>query len=339
MKVLVTGGCGFIGSYLCEDLLSSGYEVVTIDNFSKYGKIRRPYFDHPRFKLVVGDCTNQDLIDQELAGCDFLIAAAAMIGGISYFHKYAYDLLAQNERILASTFGAAISNFKQGALRRIIVLSSSMVFESATEFPTPENAWSSSPPPMSTYGFQKLASEFFARGAYEQYELPYTIIRPFNCVGVGEGRALAEQTVFSGNVSLALSHVLPDLAQKCVRGQDPLHILGDGSQVRCYTHGADIARGIRLALESSEAQNEDFNISTSRQTSVLELATLVWRHFHPNEKFRYVSDNPFEYDVQYRVPDVSKAREVLGFTAQVSLEESVQEVCQWVSQAVARGDI
>jgi UDP-glucose 4-epimerase len=339
MKVLVTGGCGFIGSYLCEELLRSGYEVVSIDNFSKYGKIHRPYFDNPRFKLVEGDCTNQELIYEELDGCEFAVAAAALIGGISYFHKYAYDLLAQNERILASTFGAAISRYKGGGLKRIIVLSSSMVFESASEFPTPEDAWSRSPPPKSTYGFQKLASEFFARGAYEQYKLPYTIIRPFNCVGIGEGRARGEQTVTSGNISLAMSHVLPDLAQKCVRGQDPLHILGDGTQVRCYTHGLDIARGIRLALESSAAINNDFNISSSRQTSVVELARLVWEYFRPNDKFRYVSESAFEYDVKYRVPDVNKAREVLGFTAQTSLEDSVQEVCQWVRQAVARGEI
>src|SRR5207302_7612467 len=120
------------------------------------------------------------------------------------------------------------------------------VYESATVFPTPEGAELSSPPPRSTYGFQKLACEYFARGAWEQYQLPYTIIRPFNCVGIGERRALRDHEVMSGNVRLALSHVVPDLVQKILRGQDPLHILGDGQQARHYTYGGDLAKGIRL---------------------------------------------------------------------------------------------
>ena len=85
------------------------------------------------------------------------------------------------------------------------------------------------PPPFSSYGFQKLAVEYFARAAYEQYGLPFTIIRPFNCVGIGERRALGDVDILSGNVKLAMSHVVPDLVQKVVKGQDPLHILGDGS--------------------------------------------------------------------------------------------------------------
>ena len=184
------------------------------------------------------------------AECDQVVAAAAMIGGISYFHEFAYDLLAENERILASTFDAAIAAHRDGHLARIVVVSSSMVYESATVFPTPEGAQLTSPPPVSTYGFQKLASEYFAKGAHEQYGLPYTIVRPFNCVGIGERRALRDTDVMSGNVKLALSHVVPDLALKVLKGQDPLHILGEGNQVRHYTYGGDLAHGIRLAMES-----------------------------------------------------------------------------------------
>ena len=185
--------------------------------------------------------------------CDQVVAAAAMIGGISYFHEFAYDLMAENERILASTFDAAIAAHRAGSLQRIIVVSSSMVFESTDVFPTPEGAQLSSPPPVSTYGFQKLASEYFAKGAWEQYQLPYTILRPFNCVGIGERRALRDSDIMSGNVKLAMSHVVPDLVLKVIKGQDPLHILGDGSQVRHYTYGGDLAVGIRTAMESEVA--------------------------------------------------------------------------------------
>jgi len=270
------------------------------------------------------------------ADVDQVVAGAAMIGGISYFHEFAYDLLAENERISAATFDAAVSAHRRGRLQKITVLSSSMVFESSTDFPTPEGAAQTSPPPRSTYGFQKLATEYFARGANEQYGLPYTIVRPFNCVGIGERRALRDREVMSGNVRLAMSHVVPDLVQKVLRGQDPLHILGDGSQVRHYTYGGDLAVGIRLAMESERALNQDFNLSTARSTTVRELAEIIWRKVHgPSVPMRLVSDAPYEYDVQMRVPDVSKAREVLGFEATTRLEEVLDEVIPWIRDEIA----
>ena len=215
-----------------------------------------------------------------------------------------------------------------------------MVFESASVFPTPEGAQLTSPPPRSTYGFQKLANEFFARGAHEQYALPFTIVRPFNCVGIGERRALRDHDVRSGNVKLAMSHVVPDLVQKVLKGQDPLHILGDGSQVRHYTYGGDLAVGIRLAMESDRALNEDFNLSTARSTTVRELAEVVWRKVHgPEKPLNVVSDPPYEHDVQMRVPDVSKAREMLGFEATTPLEDVLDEVIPWIREEIAAARI
>ena len=130
-----------------------------------------------------------------------------MIGGITYFHKYAYDLLAENERIAAATFDAAIKAFQEDHLKKILVLSSSMVFESTTLYPSTEDSLKTIPSPLSTYGFQKLATEYYAKGAFEQYNLPYTIVRPFNCIGVGEARALSDEDIYSGNIKLAMSHV------------------------------------------------------------------------------------------------------------------------------------
>jgi UDP-glucose 4-epimerase len=338
VKILITGAAGFINGYLVPELLEAGHDVVGLDDFSKYGRLTKSYDDHPRYRFVEGDDKDVGLMTELAAECDQVVAAAAMIGGISYFHEFAYDLLAENERILASTFDAAIAAHKAGGLDRIIVVSSSMVYESATTFPTPEGAEKTSPPPISTYGFQKLASEYFAKGAWEQYQLPYTIVRPFNCVGIGERRAVRDTDIMSGNVKLALSHVVPDLVLKVLKGQDPLHILGDGSQVRHYTYGGDLARGIRLALESPKAINDDFNLSTATSTTVLELAECIWSKVHGDGRpFNFVSDPPFEHDVQLRVPDVRKSKEVLDFEATTSLETMLDEVIPWIREEVAVG--
>jgi len=340
VKVLVTGAAGFICGYLVPELLENGHEVIGVDNFSKYGPVAKSYDRNPRYRFVEGDAKDVELLTGLASDCDQVVAAAAMIGGISYFHEFAYDLLAENERILAATFDAAIAARRDQHLARIVVLSSSMVYESTTVFPTPEGAQLTSPPPVSTYGFQKLASEYFAAGAHEQHGLPYTILRPFNCVGIGERRAVRDTAVMSGNVKLALSHVVPDLVLKVLQGQDPLHILGEGNQVRHYTYGGDLARGIRIAMESPAALNADFNLSTATSTTVLELAEAIWSTVHgPDRPFRYVSDPPFEHDVQLRVPDVRRARDVLGFEATTSLEVMLNEVIPWMRAELKAGRI
>lgn len=339
-KVVVTGSAGFIGGYVVEELLERGFSVLGIDNFSKYGKIVKSYDDHPRYTLIEGDARDLDLMKDALRGANHLIAGAALIGGISYFHTYPYDLLAANERIIASTCDAAISALRDGTLEKVTYLSSSMVFESTDRWPSEEGDERAVPPPLSSYGFQKLAVEYFARAAWDQYRLPYTILRPFNCVGVGETRALGDVEVMSGNVKLAMSHVVPDLVQKVLKGQDPLHILGDGNQVRHYTYGGDLAKGIVTAMESPEAQNEDFNLSTAESTTVTELAEMIWSKIKgPGVALRTVSDESFEHDVQRRVPATSKAERVLGFKATTTLSETLDEVIPWIRQAMAEGRI
>jgi UDP-glucose 4-epimerase len=336
--VVITGAAGFIGGYLVEELLHRGYRVIGVDNYSKYGQVKKSYDSHPAYSFVEGDARDVELMEDLLSEADHFVAGAAMIGGISYFHTYAYDLLATNERIMASSVDAAIAAHKRGRLKKVTYMSSSMVFESTDRWPSVEGDELKVPPPRSSYGFQKLAVEYFARAAWEQYRMPYTIVRPFNCVGVGEGRALGDVEVPSGNVKLAMSHVVPDLVQKVLKGQDPLHILGDGSQVRHYTYGGDLARGTVMAMEADAALNEDFNISTATSTTVLQLAELIWQKIRgPEIPFRYVSDPPFEHDVQRRVPSVEKAQRLLGFEATTTLDEMLEEVIPWVRYAINEG--
>ena len=336
-KVLVTGSAGFIGGYLVDELLKQGYAVIGLDNLSKYGRVSRSFDENPDFQFVQGDAANVELLEELLSDCDHFIAGAALIGGISYFHQFAYDLLAKNERIIAAACDAAIATQKAGKkLKKVTYLSSSMVFESADRWPSVEGDERRVPPPLSSYGFQKLAVEYFAIAAWDQYRLPYTICRPFNCVGIGESRALGGTSIKSGNVDLALSHVVPDIVQKILKGQSPLHLLGNGEQIRHYTYGGDLAKGVVAAMQHPDATNEDFNLSTAESTSVVNLAKTIWMKIQPEKPFDVVFDNPFEHDVQKRIPSVEKAKRVLGFEAKTTLDVMLDEVIPWIREAISQ---
>lgn len=340
MKVLVTGSEGFIGGYVVAELLRRGMNVVGVDNLSKYGRVNRAHHNHPNYELIVADARDQRLIYDQLLTCDHMIAGAARIGGIPYFHQYPYDLYAENEEITIAAGRAALAAHARAGrrLQKVTWLSSSMVYERASHWPHRETDTRVIPPPATSYGFQKAAVEVHARAAWDQRRLPYTIVRPFNCVGIGEARALGAPEVVSGNVKLAMSHVVPDLIHKVLAGQDPLHILGSGSQVRCYTYGGDLARGIVKAMSHDVAINEDFNLSTAEATTVLDLARLIWSKIHgPDRPLTVHHDPPYPSDVQHRVPDVDKARRVLAFTADTPLDTMLDEVIPWVRQAIKDG--
>jgi len=337
-RVLVSGSAGFIGGYLVAELLNRGYEVTGVDDYSKYGKVRRSYDDHPRYRLVIGDAGDTGLMTGLLADCDHFVAGAALVGGIGYFHAFPYDLLAANERIIAGSCDAALAAHRAGRLRKVTYISSSMVYEGTRHWPSREGDERDIPPPPSAYGFQKLAVEYFARAAWQQYGLPYTIVRPFNCVGAGEYEPVRDTGGAPGNAALALCHVVPDLVRKALTGQDPLRILGSGDQVRHYTYGGDLARGIVAAMEHPRAAGQDFNLSSARATTVRELAALIWRLTRGDgEPPRIAHDPPFEHDVQCRAPATGKARQVLGFEAATSLEDMLTEVIGWITSQLAVG--
>tara|TARA_A100001011_G_C14274597_1_gene828577 strand:+ start:353 stop:1375 length:1023 start_codon:yes stop_codon:yes gene_type:complete len=336
-KVLLTGSEGFIGSYIVKRLLDLGYEVIGIDNFSKYGKMERNHSDNPNYTLIEGDVKNFDLLYENLKFCDYFIAGAAMIGGISYFHEFAYDLLSENEKIISNSTDVAIKCFKEEKLKRVVYLSSSMVFESTSTYPSTEESLYQTPPPISSYGFQKLSVEYFARAAFEQYGLEYSIARPFNCVGIGEIKAKNKKDASENSKKLALSHVVPDFVLKTLESKDHIEILGSGNQIRHYTYGEDLAEGICLLLDHENAKNNDFNISTSTSTTVLELAEKIWKKIKPDEEFKYKNVDPFEYDVQKRIPSTSKAKNLLGFEAKTSLDEILDVVIPWIIDAKEKG--
>ena len=332
-KVLITGSEGFIGGYIVKELLKQGYFVYGIDNLSKYGEVIRNHSDNENYKFYNNDVKDRALLKEIMSDCDYLIAGAAMIGGISYFHEFEYDLLSENEKIISATTDVAIDCFKNSKLKRVVFLSSSMVFESSDIFPTKEEDLFKIPPPISSYGFQKLAVEYFARSAFSQYGLEFSIARPFNCVGIGEVKTKTEKKLTESSSKLALSHVVPDLILKTLQGTDSIEILGSGNQIRHYTYGEDLAKGICLLLEHPNAKNEDFNLSTAQSTTVLELAEIIWKKIRKDEEFKFTSVDPFEFDVQKRIPSTDKAKKLLGFEATTTIDEMLDIVIPWIEKA------
>jgi UDP-glucose 4-epimerase len=200
-----------------------------------------------------------------------------------------------------------------------------MVYESASHFPTAEDDLQRMPPPVSAYGFSKLAGEYYCRAFREQHGLRYSIIRPFNAYGPDE----------AAGHEIGAAHVIPDLIRKILEGQDPLEILGDGTQTRCFTHVRDIARGIVMALESPQAEDEDFNLSSDVETRILDLAGTIWELCRPGTPLRVQSVPSFQYDVQRRVPEVSKAARLMNWGAEIALREGLEEVVRWQRERAA----
>ncbi len=207
-------------------------------------------------------------------------------------------------------------------MQRLVYVSSSMVFERATEFPTTEAHLDSCPPPRSAYGFSKLAGEVYTRAAHDQHGLRYTICRPFNAYGPGELPDTDEP---------GIAHAVPDLIAKTLSGQRPLEIFGSGEQTRTLTHVDDIADGVVTAMASPAGENEDFNISASRELTVAELAALVWEACGEDPaEFELKHLPSFDVDVQRRWPSVEKARRLLGWEAKVDLREGLAQTVAWL---------
>ena len=312
-KFLVTGGAGFIGSEIVRQLLDMGYPVRVADNLSKKD-IR---IDN-RAEFIKVDLTDKSGTNKVFKDIDVCINAAAKIGGIGYFHKYPATILSENNKIYSSTFEAAAEN----GIERMVYISSSMVFESATNFPSKESDIAKIPPPVTAYGFSKLTGEWYCHAFWDQYRLPYSICRPFNAYGVNE----------YPEKEPGYAHVIPDLVRKILSGQYPLELLGDGRQIRCFTHVSDVADGIITVALSPKAKNEDFNIGSDKEIKMLDLAKRVWKLMKIKKPFAVKFKKGFKFDIKRRVPDVVKTKKMLNWEPKVNFEKGLLEVIEWLKK-------
>jgi UDP-glucose 4-epimerase len=201
----------------------------------------------------------------------------------------------------------------------VVYVSSSMVFERAGEFPTPEEAIDRWPPPFSAYGFSKLIGEWYCRAFHQQYGTPVAIARPFIAYGPGE---LPEDEP-------GLAHVIPDLIKKILDGPRPIEIFGDGTQVRSFTYVDDVADALVTIGFHQKGTGEDFNIGTGVETAIGELLDRLWTLCGESGAPEVVTGEALPVDVQRRVPDVAKIRTRLGWAPAVSLDEGLRRTVDW----------
>jgi UDP-glucose 4-epimerase len=312
-RVLVTGGAGTIGGAVVRRLLSDPDWEVRVSDHRQPSEWMREGCE-----LHLGDLRELAVAQEAVDGCSHVIHLAAIVGGIANFHKLPFTLTEVNNALTGAIVHASVEQ----KVERFTYVSSSMVFERANEFPTTERHVDVCPPPRSAYGFSKLAGEVYTRAAHDQHGLRYTICRPFNAYGPGERPDLDEP---------GIAHAVPDLIAKVLSGQRPVPIFGTGEQTRTLTHVDDIADGIVTAMGSPAGENEDFNISSSSELSVADLAALIWEACGEDPAELELAHLPsFEVDVQRRWPSVEKARERLGWEAQIDLRRGLAETVAWL---------
>jgi UDP-glucose 4-epimerase len=313
-RVLVTGGAGTIGSAVVRRLLADpAYEVRVSDQRPA------PQWMREGCEVHTGDLRVLAEARRASEGCSHVIHLAAIVGGIANFHRLPHTLTEVNNALYNAVVRAAL----EVEVERFTYVSSSMVFERATEYPTTEAHLPDCPVPLSAYGFSKLTGEVYCRAAHAEHGLPFTICRPFNAYGPGE----------VPDAEPGIAHAVPDLIRKVLCGQRPLQIFGSGEQTRTLTHVDDIADGVVTAMSAAAGLNEDFNISAARELTVAEIARIVWEACGEDpDAFELEHLPSFTVDVQRRWPSVEKARELLGWEARIDVEEGIAATVRWLRE-------
>jgi UDP-glucose 4-epimerase len=313
-RVLVTGGAGTIGAAVVRRLLREGSWEVRVSD-----QREAPSWMAETCEIHTADLRVLDQARTAADGCSHVIHLAAIVGGIANFHKLPHTLLEVNNALYNGVFRAALEE----QVERLVYVSSSMVFENASQFPTTEEHVHECPAPRSAYGFSKLAGEVYCRALRDEHGLPSTICRPFNAYGPGE----------LPDPEPGIAHAVPDLIRKTLSGQRPLEIFGSGEQTRTLTHVDDIADGIVKAMAHPAGKNEDFNISASDERTVAQIAELIWAACGRDPADFELKHLPsFEVDVQRRWPSVAKAKRKLGWEARIDLREGLSATVEWLRE-------
>jgi len=328
MRILVTGGAGFIGSHLCERLLADGNEVWALDDLST-GRSEnfRTYVENPRFHFVRGDVTQLSTVRGLVESTEMVFHLAAAVG-VKYVLENPLQSLTTNIRGTEVVLHACDLHHK-----KVIIFSSSEVYGKGTTVPFSEDDDRLLGPTQKlrwSYACGKAVDECLAISYFEQHQLPVVIVRCFNTCGPRQ--------------SAAYGMVIPNMIERALRNQ-PILVFGDGQQTRCFSAVDDVVRGVMLLADSKSAEGQIFNVGTDEEITVLELAERVRRLCGSSSEIQRV---PYEQiygpsfeDMRRRVPDLGKIRRMVGYRPEVKLDQllemTIRETCDQMGVPVPAG--
>lgn len=317
--VLITGSEGSLMQSVIPKLLSLNYNIVGVDNLFRYGT--RPnsslnyIFEH-------GDLSNYNYVQDifEKYQPDYVIQAAAQIYGVGGFNKFCADIISRDVRLYTNILEASIKH----NVKRIIYISSSMVYENCPQeinTPVHEDMVDNYPAPLTEYGLSKFVGERLCIAFKKQYNLDYTIWRPFNIITPYE----------SADNDQGVSHVFADFMSNILIKQcNPLPIIGDGYQIRCFTWIDDVANGIANHSFSDTTKNEIFNLGNPEPITMRDLATSIHREgiaygLVKPLKLSFKTTVDYRHDVRVRIPEINKAKKFLNWAPTHNTLQSIDK--------------
>jgi len=313
-KVLVTGGAGFIGSHLVDELLRRNCEIRVVDDLSR-GTIRNIEHCIDKIEFVKGDLTNRKTAENAAKGCDLCFHLAAVVGGVKYMTTHPAEI-----------YKTMLINYNVIDACRKMNVERFLYTSSACTYPVNLQANATQPPlredavlkygamPDSDYGWVKLLGEIQCQAYYKSYGMKITIVRPFNPYG--------PRDCFDPEHS----HVIPALIRKAVLRETPFYVWGDGGQTRAFTYVTDLVEGMVLANEKI-VNADPINLGESEDVNVRELAELILKITGYNTSIMWDKTKP--QGVRSRKSDMSKAYRILGWKPRISLQEGLVRTIDW----------
>jgi nucleoside-diphosphate-sugar epimerase len=313
MRVLVTGGAGFIGSHLCEALLDKGNEVWALDDLST-GRLEnlRTFQRHDRFRFLEGTVLDASAVLGLVAQCDRVFHLAAAVG-VKYVLENPLRSLLTNIRGTEVVLEACAQH-----KRRVVIFSSSEVYGKGVSVPFAEDDDRVMGPTHKlrwSYACGKAVDECIAQAYWQQQQLPVTIVRCFNTCG-------PRQTG-------AYGMVIPSMVLRALR-DEPILVYGDGQQSRCFSAVSDVVRGTLLLADTDASKGEIFNIGTDEEITITRLAERIAARCDSSSRiecvpYEQIYGRSFE-DMRRRVPDLTKIRRFVGYRPEVTLEALLESV-------------
>lgn len=314
-RVLVTGGAGFIGSFVVEKLVAKGAKVRVLDNFQNGSKanLRRV---SSKIRIIEGDCGDPKTGFLACKGVDIVMNLAARVGGIEYNRTHQATMLRDNLLIGTVMLEAA----RKANVERFLVVSSACVYPHDCSVPTPESeGFLNEPEPTNGgYGWAKRMGEKLGEYYSEEYGMKVGIVRPYNCYGPRD------------HFDPETSHVIPALIKRVLDGENPVTVWGSGNQTRAFLYVEDLAEGMMLAIEKYPTP-DPLNLGTDEEISIKDLVKKII--LLSDKKSNVFFDRSKPDGSPRRNSDNRKAREQLGFTPKIHLDEGLKRTTAWYRAA------